>query len=48
MGLIYTKVSMTINATCALGQFTEEEEEDEDGEKEEMENIVVWPFPVCE
>ena len=29
MGLIYTKMSMTTYATCALVQFTEEEEDGE-------------------
>ena len=31
MGLIYTKVSMTTCAICALGQFIDEEEEEEHG-----------------
>ena len=36
MGPIYTKVSITTYATCAVDQFTEEEEEKEDGQNRSL------------
>ena len=46
MGSIYTKVSMTTYATCALGQFTEEEEEEEEEGGKNGENCGLAVFRV--